>query len=265
MEWILYIAVALVVLFVFRTPILRLFGRVQDEADAFSRDIAEGDPLATLGRGITDHQKALDKRLDAIGQWDALVKTTATELNKTKNEVAALEAQLDDRFQQHEEESAKAAPDATLLRAIEEDVDRINDALSMKREHTTTLQESLTTYERELKEKEAELYEINDAIDEAKRAHSAGKVRDRLDKIEEAARAAGKNLGIEGVGQAQNIRELVEAVKRNEQARKSSTEYRRRIGTNGEQPKDVRLVARDREARAKATFEKLRDERRSAS
>ncbi|MCA8969941.1 MAG: hypothetical protein KDC95_09170 [Planctomycetes bacterium] len=265
MPWFVYVIIALVLLYVFRTPLMRLFGRVQDEADSFSREIAEGDPLATLGRGITDHQQALDKRLEAIGQWDALVKTTAAELNKTKDEVAALEAQLEDRFKQHEEESGKATPDQTLLRAIEEDVDRINDALVMKREHEKTLAESVQTYKRELEEKEAELYEINDAIEEAKRVHAAGKVRERLDKIEEAARAAGKNLGIEGVGQASNIRELVEAVKRNEQARKSSTEYRRRIGNGSEQPKDARLVARDREARVRATFEKLRDERRSAS
>lgn len=265
MPWILGGIALIVLVVVFRTPLARLFGRVQDEADAFSREIAEGDPLATLGRGITDHQKALDKRLDAIGQWDALVKTSAQELNKTRDEVAALEMQLDDRFQQHEEESAKATKDASLLRAIEEDVDRINDALEMKRTHVATLEESVKNYERELKEKEAELYEIHDAIEDAKRVHAQGKVRERLDKIEEAARQAGKNLGIEGVGQANNIRELVEAVKRNETARNSATEYRRRIGDGGEKPKDARLVARDREARIKATFERLRQQRRSAS
>lgn len=264
MLWFLYAIALIVLIVVFRTPLARLFGRVKDEADSFSRDVAEGDPLATLGRGITDHQKALDKRLEAIGQWDALVKTSATELNKTRDEVAALELQLEDRFKQHEEESAKPAADPSLLRAIEEDVDRINDALEMKRVHLSTLEESVKTYESELKEKEADLYEIHDAIEEAKRVHAAGKVRDRLNKIEEAARQAGKNLGIEGVGQAGNIRELVEAVKRNETARKSETEYRRKIG-DGSKPTDARLVARDREARVKATFERLRRQRRSAS
>lgn len=263
--WIIGAIALIALLIVFRTPLARVFGRVQDEADALSRDIAEGDPLATLGRGITDHQQALDKRLDAIGQWDALVKTTSSELNKTRDEVSALEMQLEDRFKQHEEETAKASQDASLLRAIEEDVDRINDALEMKREHVRTLEESVKTYEAELKDKEAELYEIHDAIEDAKRVHAAGKVRERLDSIEQAARQAGKNLGIDGVGQAQNIRELVDAVKRNETARKSSTEYRRRIGTDGSKPTDARLVARDREARIKATFERLRAQRRNAS
>lgn len=262
MYWILGI-VAVVLVIVFWTPIRRLLGRAQDEADSFSRQVAEGDPLATLGRGITENQKALDKRIEAIGQWDALVRTTTSELHKTQEELEDIKEQLEDRFKQHEEESTKASSDATLLRAIEEDVDRLASARELKQEHATTLQATLENYQRELKEREAELYEISDAIEQAKRVHQAGQVKERLDQIEQAARAAGKNVGIEGVSAAETLRDLVSAVKQNETARKSATEYKRRL-TRSEGPKDPRLIERDREARIKSTFDRLRAERKNA-
>ena len=130
----------------------------------------------------------------------------------------------------------------------------------LKQTHLASLEESLKNYETELEQREAALYEINAAIEEAKRAHQAGAERERLNKIEEAARAAGKNVGIDGVSAANSLRELVEAVKRNEQARRSAREYRGKMTKTGE-PSDPRLLQRDRERRVKDTFERLRAER----
>ena len=254
--WIL-LAVAAVIGLFFWTPFRRLLGRVQDEADDASRRIAEGNPLATLGRGITDNVEALDKSLEAIGHWDALVRGTSDEVNKVQGALDDLRSQMEDRFKMHEEESAKASPDPELILAIESDVERLSSELELKEEHLKTLKESLVAYEKELKEREAEIYELRDAIEDAKRVHQAGQARDRLNKIEEAARKAGKNVGIDGVGAAENLRELADAVKRNEQARNSAKEYKRKMtGTTG--TTDPRILSRDRERRIKETFERLK-------
>jgi len=260
MYWLIYIVIAIVLIAVFWTPLKRVFGRVRDEADSMSRSVATGNPLATLGRGITDNQKALDQSLEAIGHWDALVKSTAQEVNKTRSELAEIDSQVEDRFSQHEQESNKSDRDQSLLTAIEADVERLNGERELKSKHLDSLQASLKNYEAELEQREAQLYEMSTALEEAKRMHQTGVQRERLQEIEQAARAAGKNVGIDGVSAAQSLRELVEAVKRNEQARRSAQEYRGKMTQTG-QPSDPRLLARDRERRIKDTFERLRAER----
>lgn len=260
MDWLLYVVIAIVLVAVFWTPLKRVFGRVKDEADSMSRTVAGGNPLATLGRGITDNQQALDKSLEAIGHWDALVKSTTQGVNKTRSELASIDKQIEDRFAQHEQESRNPSGDKSLLTAIEADVERLNSERDLKTKHLQSLEESLKNYEVELEQREAALYEINRAIEDAKRVHHVGKERERLQEIEDAARAAGKNVGIDGVGAAQSLAELVEAVKRNQQARESASEYRGKMTQTGK-PSDPRLLARDRERSIKDTFEKLRAER----
>ena len=120
-----------------------------------------------------------------------------------------------------------------MVQAIEEDVDRLSSERELKQRHLDSLEESLKNYESELEEREAQLYEVNDAIEEAKRVHQAGQERDRLQKIEDAARAAGKNVGIDGVGAAQSLRELVNAVKRNQEARRSARPVPRQDDQDG--------------------------------